>query len=48
MAQPGPVRANYRMKLTRLRPSVFLRLDNLPCPGGLVHTRLGLQLMRGR
>jgi hypothetical protein len=40
--------ANHRMKLTRLRPSAFSRIDTTPCPGGLVCPRLGLQLMRGR
>ena len=39
---------NYRMKLTRLRPSVFLGIDGPHCPGPIAHSRLGLQLMRGR
>ena len=43
-----PVPSNHRMKLTRLRPSVFLRPDNPPAIGSVARPRLGLQLMRGR
>jgi hypothetical protein len=40
--------ANYRMKLTRLRPSVFLAQRHPSVARSLVRPRLGLQLMRGR
>jgi len=42
------VAPNYRMKLTRLRPSVFYGLDNLSAACSLARARFGLQLMRGR
>jgi len=40
--------SNYRMKLTRLRPSVVKGIDTPTEPGTVDRTRLGLQLMRGR